>query len=264
MTQFEPEIFELEGGRAPGSVFNAAYLGMTFPSLEALLVSVQKETLPKLDTVLFFVNPRRLSSLETPSEDVFRIGIPEPDGALSLALGRKQVAPLLDASRLYGLSRHLLLQSWRDALSGRVTFDHVELLGDHGGAVWAPSRSDPATPVYPYRQVEAISEERVDEVRRVLALLDAWGVETLLLTSPVHPDVEVFASPAAAAAYEATMERIAREHSAHFWPGLGSAFAPSDELSFTDYGHMNDTGAREYTTMLARSARLPLSRSWEK
>ena len=252
MTQFEPEVFEQAAGLGPGSAFNASFLGMSFPSQRALLHAIGRDRLARLETVLYFVNPRRLSTLEVPNTEIFALGVPPPEGRIAEALSRRKIGPLLDASRLYGLSRHLLLNLPREALSRRDTWDQVERLRAQGGVAWAPGRETPDPPPYTYPPIPAISPERSEELVRVLALLESWGVRTWILRSPVHASVEPFASEEAERAFDAALRRAAAETGSRWLGALGADFAPPRDTDFTDYGHMNDSGARAYTEMLAR------------
>jgi hypothetical protein len=256
MTQFQPDLFADAVGLQPGEVFNAAYLGMSFPSQADLLRSIGLERFDRLEHVLYFVNPRRLSTSEVPNTDVLRVGVPPGEGALAVAWETKRVGPLFDRSRLYGLSRHLAFSAWRSWRADAPLWDHVEWLGPRGGVAWPQPRSNGAAPRYPYPPLDAVSRVRLDEMRRVLALLNERGARVSLVPSALHPTATVFASDDARRRYEEELRHLAAETGAAYLPEVVARFAPPDDRDFCDYGHMNAAGGRAYTRHLVRSRAL--------
>jgi hypothetical protein len=258
MTQFQPDLFAEGAGVPAGEVFNAAYLGMSFPSQRDLLVAVGPDRLERLEHVLYFLNPRRLSASELTNTDVLRVGVPPADGAWRVAWRARRVGPLFDRLRLYGLSRHLLLSAWRPLLGGeQPSWDHVEALGPRGGVAWPHPRSNGDAPRYPYPALETVSEERLAEMRDVLRLLREIGAAVTIVPSAVHPAVDVFASGAAREEYRATVLRVAEETGARFLPDLVGDLQLADDRHFCDYGHMDAAGGQAYTQhLLARRTAL--------
>jgi hypothetical protein len=252
MTQFQPDLFAEGVGLRRGDVFNGAYLGMSFPSQEDMLTSIGPEKLGRLEHVLYFVNPRRFSAAEVPNTDVLRVGVPPADGAWRVAWRTKRVGPVLDRSRLYGLSRYLVSTAWRSLLADPPSWDHVELLGPSGGVAWPHARANGAAPTYPYPPLDEISAERLAEMRRVVTLLRSTGAEVTIVASAVHPSVRVFASPEARGRYDTALGRVAAETGSHYRAEAVDDFRPDDDRDFCDYGHMNAAGGEAYTRHLLR------------
>jgi hypothetical protein len=266
MTQFQPDLFARMVGLQQGEVFNAAYLGMSFPSQADLLDSVDPERFAALTTVLYFVNPRRLAEGEVPSTDVLRVGIRPRRVPWDEAWRTGRVAPILDASRLYGLSRHLVVSAWREALHERPSWDHVEYLGPNGGVAWAPGRASANPPRYPHPPLAAVSPERMAEMRRVVTILRETGAEVWLVPSALHPAIRPYASERARAELERALDDLARDTGARHLGDALSGFAVADDRDFCDYGHMNAAGGDAYTRHLAarEGLRLAARRSWRE
>jgi hypothetical protein len=253
MTQFQPDLFAARSGLRAGDVFNAAYLGMSFPSQLDMLHAIGPARFERLEHVLYFLNPRRLSAGEVTNTDVLRIGVPPATGAWREAVRERRVGPLFDRSRLYGLSRHLVFSAWRPLLLGDApSWDHVEMLGPNGGVRWPEPRPDGDAPRYPYPPLERISAQRLDEMRAVLRLLAEAGALVTIVPSAVHPAVDVFASDAARAGYDATLREVAAETRSRYRPELVAEFQPDDERQYCDYGHMAAAGGEAYTQHLLR------------
>jgi hypothetical protein len=234
MTQFQPDLFGSETGLERGQVFNAAYLGMSFPSQEDLLADVGVRDFGSLTHVLYFLNPRRLSTREVPNTDVLRVGVPPARGVWREARERKRVGPILDRLR-----------------------------ASRGGVRWRSGRADPSAPRYPYAPLAEVSSERLGEMERVLALLRNHGARVVIVPSAVHPAIDPFASDAARDRFHTTVNRLAESTGSDYLPGALDGFrAPSDQ-DFCDYGHMNAAGGegeaanpsiRELNALLQRLA----------
>lgn len=251
MTQFQPDAFADTAGLEPTEVFNAGYLGMSFPSQEVLLRTVGRERLADLDVALVFVNPRRLSPEEEPNTEIFRIANPAANHPMTELWRTKKVAPVLDHSRLYGLSRYLVMSAWRDWLSGRKSWDQVEYLQPRGGVKWTQRRESSAAPRYPYPRLETVSADRLVELEAVVALLRSWNVRVTLLVPPTHPAVDPFASAEARSRFDREIAALAARHGAVYLADEGSHFVPDDDREFSDYGHMNWSGGVSYSRALA-------------
>jgi hypothetical protein len=252
MTQFQADLFAQEGGLEVGEVFNAAYLGMSFPSQEDMLRRIGIERFTRLRHVIYFLNPRRLSTDEVPNTDVLRIGVPPADGRWKEIWETKRLAPLFDGSRLYGLSSHLLFSAWRSLLDDARSWDHVELLGPRGGVAWPHPRPSDAEPVYPYAPLDVVSPARLAEMRRVIRLLRSTGAEVAIVPSALHPSIDPFASGEARARYEAAVVQLATETGSRYLPDLVAGFRPADERAYCDYGHVNAAGGEAFTRHLLR------------
>jgi hypothetical protein len=250
MTQFQADLFAEGAGLREGEVFNAAYLGMSFPSQEDMLHDIGPARFRRLEHVLFFLNPRRLSASEVTNTDVLRIGVPPAGGAWREAWRSKRVGPVLDRSRLYGLSRHLVFSAWRPLLGDPPSWDHVELLGPRGGVAWPHARSNGDAPSYPYPPLAEISPERLAELREVLRVLAETGAAITIVPSTVHPAVDVFASGEARQRYHATLLEVAVETGSRYQPDLVIDFRPADDRDYCDYGHMDAAGGEAYTRHL--------------
>jgi hypothetical protein len=261
MTQFQPDLFAEAIGLADGEVFNGAYLGMSFPSQEDMLRSIGAHRFRHLQHVLYFVNPRRLSASEVPNTDVLRIGIPPAEGSWREAWATKHIGPLLDRSRAYGLSRHLMLAGWRSLLAENASWDHVEYLGPRGGVMWPHARSNGAVPRYPYPPLESVSPARLAEMSRVLTVLRSTGADVTIIASSWHPAVDPFASLEAQRHYEAEVARIGEATGSRYLPGVVSGFHAADERDYCDYGHMDAAGGEAFTRYLASQRRALLRRA---
>lgn len=252
MTQFRPDVFAAELGVPPPSVFNAGYPGMGFPSQERMLRWVDVSRLSRLELALYFVNPLRFDEALEANNDVFRVGIPAPEGPWREMASRKQVGPLLDYSRLYGLSLNLVRNAWRFALWENPVWDDVALLGPRGGVAWGPGRADPAAPEYPYARIRQISEARAEEARRVVELLRSTGARVAVVPSAMHPGIDLFESDAVRERYrEMVVELVAATGSDHL-PDALAGFSPPADTDFCDYGHMNRSGGAALTSWLGK------------
>ena len=252
MTQFQPVAFAETASLEAGTVFNAGFLGASFPAQENLLNAVGREHLSNLENVFFFVNPRRLSADEEPLNDAFRVAIPAADGSWREAWRTKRVAPLLDHSVLYGLSRHLSTSAWREWIGSQDSWDRFEYLQPLGGSDWRGERASLDAPSYPYPPIVAISPERVAEMRRVVGLLRGWGVEVSLLVSPIYPTLDAFASDTVRTEFDRVMREVARQTGSRYLPELSAGFAPPRDGDYCDYGHMNRSGGEAFSRRLAR------------
>jgi hypothetical protein len=253
MTQFQPSLFAKMTHLQDGEVFNAAYLGMSFPSQLDMIQSIGLDRFSRIEKVLYFVNPRRLSIDEVANTDVLRVGVRPAGVPWHDAWESKTLGPILDGSRLYGLSKHLVGSSWRTLLFDTPSWDHIEYLGRFGGVAWAAPRANGAAPIYPYPRLEAVSPRHLADMRTTLQTLRSLGAEIWLLPSAVHPDVDPFASAQARASYVAALEQTARAIDARFAANLLAEFVVRDDRVFCDYGHMNADGGAEYTSHLVRS-----------
>ena len=251
MTQFQPDAFAAAAALDPESVFNAGYLGMSFPSQEALLREVGEDRLTELEIALVFVNPRRLSQDEEPNTEIFRIANPGGARGWSELWNTKKIAPLLDHSRLYGLSRYLVMSAWRDLLRSRASWDQIEYLQARGGVKWMPGRESQAAPDYPYPSMEQISPERLAGLEGGIELLRSWSVRVTLLVPPTHPAVDPFATDEARVLFDREISALAGRHGAVYLAHAGSDFVPGDDRDFCDYGHMNWSGGVAYSRALA-------------
>lgn len=251
MTQFQPDAFASAAELDPETVFNAGYLGMSFPSQEILLREIGRNRLADLEVALVFVNPRRLSPDEEPNTEIFRIANPGGARAWSELWNTKKIAPLLDHSRLYGLSRHLVMSAWRDVFHSRASWDQIEYLQARGGVRWTPRRKSPAAPDYPYPLMASVSAERLLELESVVALLREWDVDVTLLVPPTHPAADPFASANARESFNDEIAALAERNGAVYLANVGSDFVPDDDRDFCDYGHMNWSGGVSYSRTLA-------------
>lgn len=265
MTQFQPGLFARMTGLGDGEVFNAAYLGMSFPSQEDLLRSVGMGRLRALQSVLYFVNPRRLCSQERPNTEVLRVGIRPADGPWGEAWRTKRLAPLFDTSRLYGLSRYLMTSAWRSAVEGEPNWDHVEYLGPFGGVTWSGPCDTAASHRYPYPPLESISGERLREMRRVIEFLRKLGAQVWLVPSALHPSVDPFSSSEARSQYDQAIAALARDMDLQYLGASLDGFETVSAGDFCDYGHTSAAGGARYTRHLFEVGGLTLAgarRSW--
>ena len=258
MTQFQPELFAQRMHRESDEVFNASYLGMSFPSQEAMVRRIGIARFVRLNTVLYFVNPRRLSSHEDSNTDVLRVGVHDPRGPWGDIRRERSLTPLFDYSRLYGLSRHMLLSALHAKSSERPTWTHIEYLGPNGGVAWPPEPRLTRPPRYPYPRVAHLSDERLEEMRAVLDLLSNSGALILLVPSAMHSSVDPFATRHAAETFRSTLHRLAEETGARYLPDLLDDLQLDADADFSDYGHMNASGGELYTEHLALHLRQPV------
>jgi hypothetical protein len=230
-------------------VFNAAYLALASRSQANLLTHVGLERMSNLRRVLLFMNPRRLTIEGNVDAAVFRVAIPEPGGPWREAWQDRSVSPILDYSRLYGLSRYLVTASWRQ-IGRPASWDQVEFMTPQGGVSFDGSRPAGDVPVNVYEPVDALNEEFIADLKRLIDRFRARGVGVVLLPSAVHPSVGVFANPAAEARFRARMQRLADE-TGSIWVGLpAGGFHPPADSDFLDYGHLNRSGGVAYTHYL--------------
>jgi hypothetical protein len=248
LTQFQPDVFAADLGVPAGAVFNASYLAQTFRSHENLLRHIGVERLKQLQRVLIFVNPRRLTTDGNEDEAVFRVAIPEQDGTLRRAWKDRSLSPILDHSRLYGLSRYLVSASWRQ-IGRQTSWDQVEYLMPQGGVAFEGSR--PAAvgrPYYLYAPVGDVSENFVDDLERVIDLFRSRNIPVVLLTNAIYPGVSAFVDAGAEQRFAARMQRLAAD-TGSAWMPVG-AFQPPADTDFLDYGHVNRSGGVAFTRHL--------------
>ena len=247
MTQFQPDVFALDQGLPERAVFNASYLAQTFRSHENLLRHIGIERLPQLQRVLIFVNPRRLTPDGNEDDAIFRVAIPEQDGTLRQAWRDRSVSPILDRSRLYGLSRYLVSASWRQ-LGRPPSWDHVEYLMPQGGVAFDEPRPPMFGGGYPYAPLGDVSENYVDDLERVIQLFRRRNVSVALLTTAIYPGVSEFVSEATKIRFAERMQQLAADTGSTWLPA--SAAGPS-EPDFLDYGHVNRAGGTAFTHRLS-------------
>jgi hypothetical protein len=247
LTQFQPDVFAADHGLPPRAVFNASYLAQTFRSHENLLGHVGLDRLTHLQRVLIFVNPRRLTADGNQDAAVFRVAIPEQRGTLRQAWEEKRLSPILDRSRLYGLSRYLVSASWRQF--GRpASWDSVEYLTPQGGVAYEGLRPGANRPDYLYEPIGDVSEEYVAALQRVIDLFRSRNVSVVLLTNALYPGVSEFADAGPAERFAARMQRLAADTGSAWMPIRG--FQPPAESDFLDYGHVNRSGGVAFTRRL--------------
>ena len=247
LTQFQPDVFAADHGLPPDAVFNASYLSQTFRSQENLLRHIGVERMAQLQRVLIFVNPRRLTPDGNEDEAVFRVAIPDQDGTLRQAWRDRNLSPILDRSRLYGLSRYLVSASWRQ-LGRPPSWDHVEYLMPQGGVAFDGPRPWPFVGAgYPYAPLGDVSEDYVDDLERVIQLFRRRNVSVVLLTTAIYPGVSEFVSVGTEARFAERMKDLAAD--------TGSAWLPANaaqppERDFLDYGHVSRAGGTAFTHRL--------------
>jgi len=249
MTQFQPDAFAADRGLSPGAVFNAAYLAQTFRSQEMLLRDVGLDRLPKLKQVLMFVNPRRLTTEGNVDAPVFRVAIPDRDGPWRAIRAEKSPSPILDYSRLYGLSRYLVTAAWRQ-IGRPVSWDEVEYLSPHGGVVFEQPRPAGDRPVFLYEPVGEVSETFVADLTRVIRLFRDRGIHVVLLPNARHASINWFADATAEAHFEARMQKLATETGSTWVAIPAGRFQPPADTDFLDYGHLNRSGGIAFTHSL--------------
>lgn len=259
MTQFQPDVFAEELGVPNERVFNAGYSAMSFTSQERLLRKIGLDRFERLRTVLFFLNPHRVAGQETPNSEVFRVAIGNPDGPWQTIKETKKLAPLFDYSRVYGLSRYLILNAWRMILIHEPTWDDFRLLSPQGGVAWMERRQDAAAPVYPYPRIRVVSPERLAEMRMVIELFRRRGVDVIVLPNALHPEIQVFASPNVEARFHVQVGDIAAATGSHYRPEALIGFSAPMDTDFCDYGHMNRSGALALTRWLSHTVTGPES-----
>lgn len=250
LMQFQPDVYAGAIGAPADAVFNAAYLGSTFRSQEHLLRSIGLDRLARLRQAILFVNPRRLTSEGNSDADLFRVAIPDPDGPWHEARRERRIAPLLDYSRLYGLSRYLVTASWRQ-VRNPPSWDRVELLGPQGGVAFEGTG---AGGTFPYAQIGAPEPPFITDLKRVMTLFLDRGVAVTLSTNVVHRTAVPFASDAAGRAFESAMAQLARETGSR-WVPMPSEWRPPSESDFLDYGHLNRSGGEAFTVAFAKESR---------
>lgn len=246
MTQFQPDVFAADHGLPARAVFNASYLAQNFRSSENLLRRVGVERLTQLQRALILVNPRRLTPDGNSEGVVLRVAIPEQSGTLGPMRTEKSLSPLLDRSRLYGLSRYLVSASWRQ-IGRRPSWDQVEYLMTQGGVAFDGARPAGWRPGYPYELIDDVSEELVNDLERVVVLLRSRNAEVVLSRNALFPGVREFASPEAESRFAARMQRLALETGSVWIPAAG---AQPPDTDFLDYGHLNRSGGIAFTHSL--------------
>lgn len=253
LTQFHPDVFAQARQMEAGTVFNAAYLATSIDSQQALLRAVGVERLQQLQQVLLFINPRRLTEEGDGESKLFRIAIPDQGGPWRAIWQERQVSPLLDYSRLYGLSRYLVGAAWMQV--GRpASWDSVEYLSPHGG-IRFPQRGGAANSTgYPYPQLDHLSDRVIAELRTLIVEIRSRGVEVVMLPSLHHPGTAPFIDASAARRFDAAMQALARE-TGSAWIALPGGADHVAEEHYLDYGHLNQSGGEAYTKFLA--GRLP-------
>ena len=180
---------------------------------------------------------------------MFRIEIPEPGGPWPDAWKDKSLSPILDYSRLYGLSRYLVTASWRQ-IGRPSSWDEVEYLTPQGGVVFDHPRPEGNYTPYLFEPVNDLSEDSVADLKRVIELFRSRNISVVLLPSAHHASVQPFASPAAEARFTARMQRLAEETGATWRPLPAANFQPPADTDFLDYGHLNRSGGVAFTHLL--------------
>lgn len=249
MTQFQPDVFAADASLPVSAVFNASYLATTHRSQENLLRHIGLDRLPRLQRVLMFVNPRRLTVEGNADADVFRVAIPDAAGSWRESIRERSLSPILDRSRLYGLSRYLISASWRQ-VNRPTTWDEVEYLSPQGGVKFDAPPAPSTHTRYPYAWLTAIDEPYVDDLRRVIELFRSRGVSVVLMQSLHHPEGQPFANDAAAATFEARMRSLAEETGSVWVRVPAGDFHPPADAGFLDYGHLNRAGGEAFTHYL--------------
>lgn len=250
LTQFQPDIFAADYGLPARAVFNASYLAQTFRSQESLLREIGMERFPKLRQVLLFISPRRLTHEGTADGTVFRVGIPDPGGPLRTAWREKSVSPVLDYSRLYGLSRYIVTASWRQ-IARPAMWDEVEYLTPQGGVAFDRPRPAGDYPVYLYEPIDELSEELLADLKRVIELFRARNISVILMQSARHPSVrQTFINASMEGHFDLEMNSLAVETGASWEPLATVGFAPPADTDFLDYGHLNRSGGIAFTHYL--------------
>lgn len=257
MTQFQPATYAKALGLPDQVVFNSAYLGMSFPSQDRLLRSIGLARLDRLEHVLFFVNPERISQMENPNTKVFRIGVPEPDGPWKEIAKNRKLGALLDHSRLYALSRHILLNSWRTLLWEEPGWDHLEYMQAQGGVYWDGKRATHAAPRLPYAALTEVSTERLAEMERTIQTLRSTGAQVTILTSAAHPQVQLFASESARNTFMDALAQVANRTGSTFIPEERLSYRVRQDTDFCDYAHTNRSGGEAITLYLAQAGLVP-------
>jgi len=257
LTQFQPDIFAADHGLPTAAVFNAAYLALTYRSQSALLKDIGLDRFTRMRRVLLFVNPRRLTADGNVDAAVFRVAIPEPGGPWREAWHDKSLSPILDYSRLYGLSRYLVSASWRQ-IGRPPSWDEVEFLSPQGGVVFDGTRPEGDRPSYLYEPLGEISESFVADLAGVIDLWRARGVSVVLLPSIHHQGVQPFATASAERHFTERMEQLAKQTGSIWVPMPAGGFQPPADTDFLDYAHLNRSGATAFTHYLRdRLASLP-------
>jgi len=246
MTQFQPDVFAADLGWSPRAVFNASYLAQNFRSSENLLRRIGVERLTQLQRVLIFVNPRRLTDEGIVEGSVLRVAIPEQSGSLRLVWEEKSLSPILDRSRLYGVSRYLVSASWRQ-IGRQPSWDQVEYLMPQGGVAFDAARPAVWGPGFPYEPVDEVSEDLVSDLERVIRLFRGRHVGVVLLTTAIYPGVTEFVSPETEGRFAARMQQLAADTGSTWMPANA---AQPPETGFLDYGHVTRAGGAAFTHRL--------------
>jgi hypothetical protein len=254
LTQFQPDVFARDHGLPENAVFNASYLGLTSRSQENLLRHIGTARFQNLQRVLLFINAHRLTTAGNADADIFRVAIPNPGGPWQEAWRDKRIAPILDYSRVYGLSRYLVSASWRQ-LGRAPSWDAVEFLLPQGGVSFPGQRPPGDVPVYLLPLITTIEEAFVADLKRVVTLFRARGVEVVMLPSLTHPRVTQFSEAAEAeAVFQIQMHRLAGE-TGSAWVPLDGEFRPPADTDYLDYGHLNRSGAVAFTRYIGEKIR---------
>lgn len=230
MTQFQPDVYAADHGLPAGAVFNAAYLAQTYRSQEMLLNKVGLDRMPKLKQVLMFVNPRRLTIEGNVDAPVFRV-VMDP------------------YSRLYGLSRYLVMASWRQ-VAKPTSWDEVEYLSAHGGVVFDHPRPTGDYPVNLYALIDQISDEYLTDLKRVVEMFRARGIQVFILQGTRHPSVHQFVNAGVEADFDVKMHDLSAQTGAEFIPLAAVGFQPPADTDYLDYGHLNRSGGTAFTHFL--------------
>jgi hypothetical protein len=249
LTQFQPDVFAADHGLPVNTVFNASYLALTFRSQENLLRSIGVDRFPQLRRVLMFVNPRRLTREGNVDAAVFRVVIPDADGPWSQMRADKSISPLLDYSRLYGLSRYLVTASWRQ-IGRPPSWDEVEYLMPQGGVAYDRPRAAGDRPVFPYELISDVSEIYVADLKRVINTFRDRGIDVVMLPNASHASVNPFATASVEAGFQTRMQMLAEETRSEWVTLPAGAFAPPVDTDFLDYGHLNRSGGVAFTHYL--------------
>lgn len=249
LTQFQPDIFAADYGLPARAVFNASYLAQTFRSQESVLRDIGIERFPKLRQVLLFINPRRLTQEGAADGAVFRVGIPDPGGPLPTAWREKNVSPVLDYSRLYGLSRYIVTASWRQ-MARPTMWDEVEYLTPQGGVAFDRPRPAGDYPVYLYEPIDELSEELLADLKRVIEIFRARNISVIVMQSARHRSVHIFVNASMEGHFDLEMNRLAVETGSTWEPLAAVGFEPPADTDFLDYGHLNRSGGIAFTHYL--------------
>lgn len=254
MTQFQPDVFRRTSELSAEEVFNAAYPAMSFPSQTNLLHAVGLQRFQKLERVIFFLNPSRLAADQETNTDVFRVAIPSADGPWDDIWRTKRIAPLFDRSRLYGLSRNIVLYSWRFPLSRREVWDNFEYLNEQGAVSFECTQEESLPPRYPTKLIESLSATRIKELKATLSTLRRMEASISIIPSAYHPRVDPFATRAVRRSFIELLRQLDEMPSTESMPNLFDDFFPVSDAVFCDYAHMSRTGGAFFTKWLSERA----------